>query len=216
MSGDKRSKANSTNVTRISAGSQPDMTKRAQLNIGIIVGAVMLVIFIMIVGGINNAGSNDASDDTPAVATSQEEGKTPEPEERPVDIIARRLANEATSERFSDSELCDTVYEVDGDSYLNDRAIARGTTTTFIESGKLVFEDEGCGTYMLSIDVNGVDSRGNDSAFRFVTFIADRDDFSAYNWPELKGTSVGAQLYRDDILRLPLNSRMSTDDFWYN
>lgn len=216
MSGDKKSKAGSTNVTRISAGSQPEMAKRAQLNIGIIAGAVIMVIFIMIVGSINNAGSNGANDDTPAVATSQEEEKAPEPEERPVDIIARRLANEATSERFSDSELCNAVYEVDGDSYLNERGIARGTTTTFIESGKLVFEDEDCGTYMLSIDVNGVDSRGNDSTFRFATFTADRNDFSAYNWPELKGTSVGAQFHRDGILRLPLNSRMSTDDFWYN
>lgn len=216
MSGDKKSKASSTNVTRISAGSQPEMIKRAQLNIAIIIGAVILVIFIMIVGSINNAGSSDSNDDTPAIATSQEEEKAPEPEERPIDVIARRLASEATGERFSDSELCSTVYEVDGDNYLNERGIARGTTTTFIESGKLVFEDESCGTYMLSIDVNGVDDRGNDSTFRFATFTADRDDFSAYNWPELKGTSVGAQLYRDGILRLPLNSRMSTDDFWYN
>lgn len=216
MSSNKKSESSESNVTRIKASGRLDSEKRTQIIIGVTVAAIVIIIMAIIMNGIKSIGSNSGSGETTGLIASQDDKESSESQEKPIDAIARQLADEAISERFSDSNLCNATYEVDGDNYLNERGIARGVTTTFIESGKLVFKDKNCGTYMLAIEAEGVDSRGNDSTFRFATFTADRDVFSAYNWPELKGTSVGAQLDRDGILRLPLNTRMSVDDFWYN
>jgi hypothetical protein len=187
-------------------------TKPVKIAIGI--GVVITLLFwIFIIVAIMNAPKIEKhSRSSPSQQQPVADAGRPTSE---FDLIVQKIVKEAKESRFADSSLCAASYSTDSSKYLDESHIADGMTNVFIESGKEVFKDAACSTFMLSIDVEGVDARGNDGKFRFATFTAERAKFEAYKWDTLKDESIGEQLKADGILAIPLWSSVKPEAFRY-
>lgn len=123
------------------------------------------------------------------------------------------LATQAKTNRFDDSNQCFVEHKADSTKFLNDKALAKNATTIFIETGKKVFEDENCKTFVFYYNAS-TDDESSDGV-RIVSFAIDKPIFNDYTWDTLHDKPVGIQLKQENVIGIPLASSLEPKDFIY-
>lgn len=89
------------------------------------------------------------------------------------------------------------------DEYFNTSSVQKTGTTNFVNLAKEVLKSEKCSSFQYALSIEVKDAHGTASEQPILVFTVNHDNkerFDAYDWGNLKGQSVGAQLQSDSIL----------------
>lgn len=196
----------------------PEEKKTGMLAVAII-GSIILVFIIAIVvsvrGNSNGSTVADGTINTQTPSDTSEQNASNNVDKK---LAVMNIADEAIAS--ADGGNCYAEYiEPDESAFASVSSMGTAATYYFVESAKQVFADGQCNSkYTFAYSMNGESSRGSTQKFTLGIFVASPNQFNAFNWSGLSGTSVGETLRSNDMLSVPSNVRSKIDyaDFRYN